>query len=291
MYSARRGVFEGWELSVDSHVPDLGESVGEALLRPHRSYLPVMRPLLGSGRVKGMAHITGGGITDNLPRVLPEGLAARVDRRAWRTPPIFRWLGEAGSVPEMDLRRAFNMGIGLILVVAPGDLAPVQAALLDAGEANPVVIGEVEAGAGGSDTRERPPRRAHLGPRLEPAGDPRCRRRRPARRDDRDCRVQSSGRGRPQPCRGGRRADGGAAASRLRVARGLRRRLSSGCGPSGWSWCASPASRRLSPVFVDAFPNAVLNVHPSLLPAFPGLEAPAQAVAHGSRSPAAPSTW
>lgn len=145
---ARRIVFEGLQLSVDSHVPDLGETVGEALLRPHRSYLPVVRPLIGSGRIKGMAHITGGGITDNLPRVLPKGLAARVDRRAWRTPPLFRWLGEAGSVPEMDLRRSFNMGIGLILVVAPDDLSAVQAALLDAGEANPVVIGEVEAGDG-----------------------------------------------------------------------------------------------------------------------------------------------
>lgn len=146
---ARRIVFEGLGLSVDSHVPDLGETVGEALLRPHRSYLPVVRPLLGTGRIKGMAHITGGGITDNLPRVLPEGLAARVDRASWRTPAIFRWLGEAGSVPEMDLRRSFNMGIGLILVVAPGDVDAVRAALLDAGEANAVAIGEIEAGAGG----------------------------------------------------------------------------------------------------------------------------------------------
>jgi phosphoribosylaminoimidazole (AIR) synthetase len=96
-----------------------------------------------------MAHITGGGITDNLPRVLPPGLTARVDRRAWRTPPVFRWLGEAGSVPELDLRRSFNMGIGLILVVAPEDVSAVQTALLDAGEANAVVVGAVEPGEGG----------------------------------------------------------------------------------------------------------------------------------------------
>lgn len=143
---ARRIAFDVLKLSVDSHVPELGETVGEALLRSHRSYLPVIRPLLGRGLVKGMAHITGGGITDNLPRVLPDGTAARVDRRAWRTPPLFRWLGEAGSVPEMDLRRSFNMGIGLILVVAADRVDAVQATLLDAGEANAVVIGGIEAG-------------------------------------------------------------------------------------------------------------------------------------------------
>jgi phosphoribosylformylglycinamidine cyclo-ligase len=146
---ARRIAFEKLGLNAGSHVPDLGETVGEALLRPHRSYLPVIKPLLCRRTVKGMAHITGGGITDNLPRVLPEGTCARVDRRAWRTPPLFRWLGEAGSVPEMDLRRSFNMGIGLILVVAATDVDATQAALLDAGEANAVVIGEIEAGASG----------------------------------------------------------------------------------------------------------------------------------------------
>jgi phosphoribosylformylglycinamidine cyclo-ligase len=145
---ARRIVFEGLRLSVDSHVPDLGETVGEALLRPHRAYLPVVKPLLGTGMVKGMAHITGGGITDNLPRVLPKGTAAVVDRRSWRTPALFRWLGESGSVPEMDLRRSLNMGIGLILVVAAEQVTAVQAALLNAGEANSAVIGEVESGAG-----------------------------------------------------------------------------------------------------------------------------------------------
>jgi phosphoribosylformylglycinamidine cyclo-ligase len=146
---ARKIVFERLGLSVDSHVPELGETVGEALLRSHRTYLPVVRPLLGRGLIKGMAHITGGGITDNLPRVLPEGTCARVDRRSWRTPHLFRWLGESGSVPEMDLRRSFNMGIGLILVVAEADVSATQAALLDAGEANGMVIGAIEAGTGG----------------------------------------------------------------------------------------------------------------------------------------------
>ena len=145
---ARRIVFDVLKLTVDSHVPELGETVGEALLRPHRSYLPVIGPLLPARQIKGMAHITGGGITDNLPRILPPGTAARVERQSWRTPAIFRWLGESGSVPEMDLRRAFNMGIGLILAVAPDDVEPVRAKLLEAGEANAVVIGDVVAGDG-----------------------------------------------------------------------------------------------------------------------------------------------
>lgn len=146
---ARAVVFETLKLDVDSHVPDLGETVGDALLRPHRSYLPVIRPLLASGMIKGMAHITGGGITDNLPRVLPPGTAARVNRTAWRVPAIFRWLGEAGRVPEYDLRRALNMGIGMILVVAARDADAVCKELLNAGEANSVMIGDIVSGEAG----------------------------------------------------------------------------------------------------------------------------------------------
>ena len=81
--------------------------------------------------IKGMAHITGGGITDNLPRVLPPGTAARVNRTSWRVPAIFRWLGESGRVPEYDLRRALNMGIGMILVVAAKDADAVRKDLLE----------------------------------------------------------------------------------------------------------------------------------------------------------------
>jgi phosphoribosylformylglycinamidine cyclo-ligase len=143
---ARKIAFEELKLTIDSHVPELGETVGEALLRTHRSYLNVIRPLLGRGRIKGMAHITGGGITDNLPRVLPAGTAARVERTSWRVPAIFRWLGEGGRVPEYDLRRSLNMGIGLILVVSPGDVDAVRADLLKAGEANSVVIGDIIKG-------------------------------------------------------------------------------------------------------------------------------------------------
>ena len=146
---ARKIAFDELKLDVDTHVPDLGETVGQALLRPHRSYLPVIKPLLGKGVVKGMAHITGGGITDNLPRVLPAGTTARVNRTSWRVPAIFRWLGESGRVPEYDLRRALNMGIGMILVVGKNDVDAVRKDLLNAGEANSLIIGDIIVGEPG----------------------------------------------------------------------------------------------------------------------------------------------
>jgi phosphoribosylformylglycinamidine cyclo-ligase len=143
---ARKIAFGELKLTVDSHLPELGETVGEAFLRTHRSYLPVIKPLLGRNLIKGMAHITGGGITENLPRILPPGTAAQVNRTSWRVPPLFRWLGESGRVPEYDLRRALNMGIGMILVVGRDDADAVRRDLLNAGEANSVVIGEIIQG-------------------------------------------------------------------------------------------------------------------------------------------------
>jgi phosphoribosylformylglycinamidine cyclo-ligase len=142
---ARRIAFEVLRLQVDTHVDELGETVGEALLAPHRSYLPVIQPVLDSGRIKGMAHITGGGISDNLPRVLPAGTAAAVNRQTWDVPPLFRWLQRAGNVPLDDMLRTFNMGIGLILVAASQD-ADALVRELAASEAR--VIGEVVPGAG-----------------------------------------------------------------------------------------------------------------------------------------------
>jgi len=143
---ARRIVFEHLGLTVDARVPALGETVGEALLRPHRSYLSLMRPLLAAGRIRGMAHITGGGVTDNLPRILPAGTRARVDRTSWEVPPLFRWLGESGQVPAEDQWRSFNMGMGLILAVAEGDADEVLGVLRSSGEAGARVVGGIEAG-------------------------------------------------------------------------------------------------------------------------------------------------
>ena len=143
---ARSIVFDRLKLGIDDRIPEVGTTVAEALLAPHRSYLPVVRPLLARHAIKGMAHITGGGITDNLPRVLPEGTDAVVRRGSWQVPPIFRWLQQAGSVPLDDMLRTFNMGVGLILVVAPGDVDTVVGGLSDAGEPRAVVIGEIARG-------------------------------------------------------------------------------------------------------------------------------------------------
>jgi len=131
---ARKIAFEVLGLSVDSIVPELGETIGAALLRPHRTYLPVVGPLLDGGRIKGMAHITGGGITENLPRTLPGGRAFNLDRTSWVIPPLFQWLGQAGGVSETEMFRAFNMGVGMILVVAAGDADGLVEAMRESGE-------------------------------------------------------------------------------------------------------------------------------------------------------------
>ena len=143
---ARQIVFERLGLTVDSHVPELGKTVGEALIEPHKSYLHYIRPLLDGGRIKGMAHITGGGITDNLPRVLPHGTAAVVDASAWEIPPIFRWLQRNGQVPIDDMMHTFNMGIGLIIVTGRDKAESLLDELAARGGRDARVIGDVVAG-------------------------------------------------------------------------------------------------------------------------------------------------
>jgi phosphoribosylformylglycinamidine cyclo-ligase len=144
---ARRVVFDHLGLAVDAKVDALGATVGEVLLTPHRSYLHAVYPLVAKGAIKGMAHITGGGITDNLPRVLPSGTAARIDRAGWTVPPVFTWLQESGDVPVEDMFRTFNMGIGLILVCTPA-LADTVIEDLRTRHESPVVIGEITQGEG-----------------------------------------------------------------------------------------------------------------------------------------------
>lgn len=147
---ARRIVFEMAGMKPDTHVAELGTTVGEALLIPHRSYLRPIESLLESraGVIKGMAHITGGGITDNLPRILADDLHAVVDRSAWDVPPIFSWLQKVGRVPTEDMFRTFNMGIGLILVCAAADEAALVGAL-EAADEKPRSIGDVRSGGSG----------------------------------------------------------------------------------------------------------------------------------------------
>ncbi|MEO8259218.1 MAG: phosphoribosylformylglycinamidine cyclo-ligase [Acidobacteriota bacterium] len=142
---ARRVLLEVAGMTPDTFVPELRATVGEALLAPHRSYLQAVRPLLDDGLVKGMAHITGGGITDNLPRVLPDGCAAAIDRRTWTVPPIFTLLQTRGDISTDEMFRAFNMGIGLIVACARQNVGRIVASLEGSGE-RPVVIGQVVAG-------------------------------------------------------------------------------------------------------------------------------------------------
>ncbi len=145
---ARRIVFEHLGLTVASIVPELGIPVGTALLTPHRTYLPSVRPLLETGVVKGMAHITGGGITDNLPRVLPSGTSAEIDRSSWTVPSLFRWLVREGGVPADDAYRTFNMGMGLLIVVSAGDADASLRALAEAGETGVRIVGRIVPGGG-----------------------------------------------------------------------------------------------------------------------------------------------
>ncbi len=126
---------------LEEHVPRLDATLGDALLVPHRCYYPLLAPVLP--QIKGMAHITGGGFEGNVPRCLPKGVAARINLDAWDVPPIFRLLQERGRVEEAEMYRVFNMGIGMVLVVAPDALATVQAAVPEAR-----VVGEVVVGAG-----------------------------------------------------------------------------------------------------------------------------------------------
>jgi phosphoribosylformylglycinamidine cyclo-ligase len=143
---ARKIVFERCGLGVDSYIGELAATVGDALLVPHRSYLAMVGPILESGSIKGMAHITGGGITDNLPRVLPHGTAAVLDAASWEVPALFRWLQARGEVPADDMLRTFNMGIGLILVTAPERAESVIDALAARGGRDARVIGKIVAG-------------------------------------------------------------------------------------------------------------------------------------------------
>ena len=141
---ARRILFEVMGLAAEAPIPDVGDqkSVVEHLLAVHRTYLPPLKPLLSDPRLKGLAHITGGGLTDNLPRILPDGLAAHIDLSSWQVPPLFQVLQDAGGVAQDEMLRVFNMGVGMTLVVDPAACDDVQAALRESGE-RPWVLGHI----------------------------------------------------------------------------------------------------------------------------------------------------
>jgi len=145
-FSLVRSIF-GSE-SFSKHSETLGRPLGEALIEPHRSYLPHVRAIRQVATIKGLVHVTGGGFLDNIPRILPKNSAAVVDCGAWRVPPLFELIEREGKVDHREMYRVFNMGIGMVVVVAPDAVDAVLAAASD----KVGVIGEVVPYSGGERT-------------------------------------------------------------------------------------------------------------------------------------------
>ena len=137
---ARKVFFDVLGLGIDDYVTDLGRTVGEELLEPHISYAPLLREPIDRGWVKALAHITGGGITDNLPRVLPGGCNAKIKPWSWPVPPVFELIRRAGNVAEEEMLRVFNNGIGMIAVSDPDEIDKLAAHF---GEKGYYLIGEI----------------------------------------------------------------------------------------------------------------------------------------------------
>jgi len=148
---ARHIVFEKLNLKTSSKVSELAAPIGEELLRVHRSYLKPVQALLEGKLLKGMAHITGGGLVENVPRILPDETAVVIEK-TWPVPPLFSFLVQAGSVSEAERYRVFNMGIGMVLVIEPKKLSRVEAALNKIGEEF-FLIGQVTENKGGERVR------------------------------------------------------------------------------------------------------------------------------------------
>lgn len=144
----RRVLFDQAKLTVSSRLPELDRPLGEVLLTPTRIYAKHILALIQEFPVKGIAHVTGGGITENLPRVLPPGQRARIHRSRWAVPPIFSVISTLGAVGRDEMYRVFNMGIGLVLIVSPASAEAMMTHLLAMGE-QAWLIGEVVAGTAG----------------------------------------------------------------------------------------------------------------------------------------------
>jgi phosphoribosylformylglycinamidine cyclo-ligase len=126
---ARKIVFETAGLNPADYVPEVGNKIGAELLKPHLCYAPALQGILARGWVSALAHITGGGIPGNLPRVLPAGVRAHIDLSSWPVPPIFRFLAKTGKIEPEELLRSFNLGVGMIVVVPPARVKAVEADL------------------------------------------------------------------------------------------------------------------------------------------------------------------
>ena len=149
---ARRIVFDVMKLAPDAELPGTGRAVVDELLEPTRIYVTPVAKLLESVDVHAMAHVTGGGLTGNLPRVLPDGARARIERRAWKVPPVFATLARAGRVDDAEMFRTFNMGIGYVVVVEAGATDAASTVLRAAGE-TVYVLGEIVGGERGVELR------------------------------------------------------------------------------------------------------------------------------------------
>ena len=142
-YSLIRKVVERTGLSYEDAAPfSNDQTLGRALLTPTRLYSAAALPVIKSGKIKGLAHITGGGLTENTPRMCPDHLAPRIDRTAWVAPAVFDWLQAEGNIAEDEMHRTFNMGIGLVFAAAPEAVDAVTAELTELGE-TPLVIGDL----------------------------------------------------------------------------------------------------------------------------------------------------
>jgi phosphoribosylformylglycinamidine cyclo-ligase len=150
----RKVVFGMAKMSVDQHVPELNRTVGEALLEPTRLYPRLINGILKSYRVKvaisGLAHITGGGLKDNIERLLPENCRLAIDRTAWAVPPLFTWLQKLGGIDRDEMYHVFNMGIGFTLIVRPQFAQSIRRQLLQAGSES-WIVGEIKSGPRGVD--------------------------------------------------------------------------------------------------------------------------------------------
>nr|MBN2277517.1 phosphoribosylformylglycinamidine cyclo-ligase [candidate division Zixibacteria bacterium] len=142
---ARKVVFDVAVLEFDSRVETLGMPVGEALLMTHKCYLDAVYPLLDKFDIKGMAHITGGGIRGNFIRIMPDNLQAVIDKNSWDIPPIFDFIQKTGEIEADDMFQAFNMGIGFIIVVSRDEVDKMLENLKDSGE-KPYLIGDIKDG-------------------------------------------------------------------------------------------------------------------------------------------------
>ncbi len=144
-YSLARRIVARAGLTWDDSLPGADGTLADLLLAPHRSYLSVLGPLLDRRALHGLAHVTGGGLAGNLVRALPAGVRARVERGSWTWPPVFRALQELGEVPGDEMERVMNLGVGMVLIVAPDEATAVRAELETRGE-RPWRLGSIEAG-------------------------------------------------------------------------------------------------------------------------------------------------